>query len=567
MELDSLHREEESYWHIRVRANELREGDRNTTYFHRKASQRLKKNEISKIKDRNDVWKDSKAGIEDVVVDFYTELFCASSEVDMEKAIEEELARLLGVKRVERHNKYLGFPTFFDRSKKAIFEGVIDRIRRRLNDWKEKALSQAGKEVLFKEEWRLLCNQGSLAYWVLKARYFRNFSFYEASRGHAPSYTWRSIWGVKSLLIEGLGWLVGNGVDINLWANCWLPDMEGSGLCRPSTDHLPWLDLSLRVVDLLNEERNGWDVNNVMSFLFLEDVKAIMKVKLFAWSLYSGALSVKSNLHLKHVVDSATCDQCALTPESIPHAIFACPASLKAWEDSLCSPLLSELSGLSPADAVLKVVDLLGINGVYDFLTHAWVAWYCRNAAMFREEFNVAIVREGFVKLAADFLKSTSKNGSGVPEIHGVGECSWFPPTGNFIKMNTNVAFLGNGVVGLGAVFRNSDGTVIGRKVQRISSVFSPLLAELEAVRMGLMEALRRGFTLLVAKTDALQIANSFNGSSVVLATWGLILDDIRYLSSRFALIMAPKVAALHVLGCLRCALVLAKNTTKWLGT
>lgn len=48
-ELDELHRLEESYWHARARMNELRDGDKNTSYFHHKASHRKRRNTISQL--------------------------------------------------------------------------------------------------------------------------------------------------------------------------------------------------------------------------------------------------------------------------------------------------------------------------------------------------------------------------------------------------------------------------------------------------------------------------------------------------------------------------------------
>lgn len=51
-ELDELHRKEETYWHARARANELRDGDKNTAYFHHKASSRRKRNQIVKLKNK-----------------------------------------------------------------------------------------------------------------------------------------------------------------------------------------------------------------------------------------------------------------------------------------------------------------------------------------------------------------------------------------------------------------------------------------------------------------------------------------------------------------------------------
>lgn len=59
-----------------------------------------------------------------------------------------ELEQLIGVKAVERHEKYL--PIFVGRTKTQVFSFVQDRIWKKLKGWKEKALSRAGTEVLIK---------------------------------------------------------------------------------------------------------------------------------------------------------------------------------------------------------------------------------------------------------------------------------------------------------------------------------------------------------------------------------------------------------------------------------
>ncbi|CAL1381267.1 unnamed protein product [Linum trigynum] len=51
---------------------------------------------------------------------------------------------------VEKHEKYLGLPTVVGRSKKEIFNGLKDRIRKKLKEWKEKTLSVAGRETLIR---------------------------------------------------------------------------------------------------------------------------------------------------------------------------------------------------------------------------------------------------------------------------------------------------------------------------------------------------------------------------------------------------------------------------------
>ncbi|KAG4171454.1 hypothetical protein ERO13_A12G210150v2, partial [Gossypium hirsutum] len=54
--LDYLHAREERYWAQRSRAQWLKEGDRNTKYFYAKATGRLKKNSIKRIKDEIGNW-------------------------------------------------------------------------------------------------------------------------------------------------------------------------------------------------------------------------------------------------------------------------------------------------------------------------------------------------------------------------------------------------------------------------------------------------------------------------------------------------------------------------------
>lgn len=51
-ELDRLHCLEESYWFLRARSNELKDGDKTTKYFHHKASSRRRRNTIKGL--RND---------------------------------------------------------------------------------------------------------------------------------------------------------------------------------------------------------------------------------------------------------------------------------------------------------------------------------------------------------------------------------------------------------------------------------------------------------------------------------------------------------------------------------
>ncbi|GAU10125.1 hypothetical protein TSUD_418540, partial [Trifolium subterraneum] len=69
---------------------------------------------------------------------------------NMSQAVKEDLSRILCVKLVLGTGIYLGLPSMVGRSKKAIFSYIKDRIWKRINSWRGRALSKAGKEIMIK---------------------------------------------------------------------------------------------------------------------------------------------------------------------------------------------------------------------------------------------------------------------------------------------------------------------------------------------------------------------------------------------------------------------------------
>ncbi|MDO7987362.1 reverse transcriptase domain-containing protein, partial [Sweet potato little leaf phytoplasma] len=78
-ELDKLMEEEEIYWKQRSREDWLRWGDKNSKWFHKKASIRRKTNDIIGINKVDGIWSEDPKEIEDTFVSYFENLFRSSN--------------------------------------------------------------------------------------------------------------------------------------------------------------------------------------------------------------------------------------------------------------------------------------------------------------------------------------------------------------------------------------------------------------------------------------------------------------------------------------------------------
>jgi hypothetical protein len=83
-----LLKRQETMWRQRSRAIWLKDGDRNTKFFHNKASQRSKVNEIKKLKDEDGVWWRGDENVEKVLINYFEELFSSSNPTNIEATCE-----------------------------------------------------------------------------------------------------------------------------------------------------------------------------------------------------------------------------------------------------------------------------------------------------------------------------------------------------------------------------------------------------------------------------------------------------------------------------------------------
>ncbi|KAL0290520.1 UNVERIFIED_CONTAM: hypothetical protein Sangu_2570500, partial [Sesamum angustifolium] len=79
-------------------------------------------------------------------VNMQKSVMVVSRNVDEER--KWELAQIIRVVEVLKHEKYLGLPTIAGRSKRELLESLKDLIWSKLHNWSSKKLSQAGAVLL-----------------------------------------------------------------------------------------------------------------------------------------------------------------------------------------------------------------------------------------------------------------------------------------------------------------------------------------------------------------------------------------------------------------------------------
>ena len=89
-------------WRQRSRNCWLKAGDKNTTFFHTKASNRLQRNTIARVLDSNNVWIEDEEQIGHEFIQYFTDLFSSS-----ESQVEGELIEAIQPKVTDRMNASL----------------------------------------------------------------------------------------------------------------------------------------------------------------------------------------------------------------------------------------------------------------------------------------------------------------------------------------------------------------------------------------------------------------------------------------------------------------------------
>ncbi|XP_018458811.1 uncharacterized mitochondrial protein AtMg00310-like [Raphanus sativus] len=128
--------------------------------------------------------------------------------------------------------------------------------------------------MLGKLSWRLLTKPQSLLARILNGKYYADNSFLEVQAASGCPHGWRGILLGRDLLVEHLGWAIGDGATVRLWDDAWLSTERIQRPMGPATleskDNL--------VASLFLEGSNEWDAGKV-SRLLPEMETVILSIK------------------------------------------------------------------------------------------------------------------------------------------------------------------------------------------------------------------------------------------------------------------------------------------------
>ena len=108
---------------------------------------------------------------------------------------------------------------------------------------------------------------------MFRAKYFPSYNIFDAIVSPGCSFAWRSILQAREGVLRGARWRVGDGRDIKIWSDRWLP-FEGGGRILSSQR-----DISLNMVhDLFLPGTNLWNEELLDLNFYPWEAKAIKNI-------------------------------------------------------------------------------------------------------------------------------------------------------------------------------------------------------------------------------------------------------------------------------------------------
>ncbi|KAL5741976.1 hypothetical protein ACOSP7_028708 [Xanthoceras sorbifolium] len=436
------------------------------------------------------------------------------------------------------------------------------------------------RAMLAKQGWRLLTSPTSLAAKVLKARYFPSSSFFDSTVGNHPSFIWRSIlWG-RDVLKLGTRWRVGNGSNILVYEDPWIPRPSLFKVFSPRVfpagasvagllsvggvwneelvrcsflpeeaeiilsiqlssvscqDSLLWHydkrgEFTVRSAYKLAAEAFGKNIGSSSAgpdpwWKALWSLHIPSKVKFFGWKVCKNILPTRGCLKSRKVLELDACPLCGACSESIDHILWSCVKVNVLWKGCPFFDGLNKLKVGVFVDRLSWVVSGLGKESAAIFLLAAWFLWSLRNQTIHGGK--VLLSPCLWSRASAYFSDFQSATTPGLP-ISSTPKQLWSRPPDGVFKLNVDASVVsGLSCYGVGLIFRDDSGFPVLVKSQLCSGSISVEVAEARAVLEGVSLAVELAFFPLSIESDSLSVVQLCRGDWISRGDVGHVIGNI----------------------------------------
>ncbi|KAG8387873.1 hypothetical protein BUALT_Bualt02G0066800 [Buddleja alternifolia] len=394
-------------------------------------------------------------------------------------------------------------------------------------------LKASNLAMLAKQGWRLLQNPNNLLSRLLKSR---------------------SILEARHIVKQGSRWRVGNGEDIAIWFDPWLPSTSGFKI----TTRNRLLPMNAKVNSLINPNTGWWDSDLIdrvfcpedasiiktiplgsnnnrdrliwnfsssgffavrsayhlakdidrrraasssnpkppsLSWQFIWKTRVPPKIRVFAWKACKDALPTAANLLNRRVEVYAGCQHCESEREDLQHVLRCCPFSRQLWA----------LMGL-PHHTISRNSETIELN------------------QKVMENNNIHM--ESLITMIQSFHMTAHQiEPNRGAQIIDTTVMHWSPPAPGWLKINFDGAnFSEPKSIGLGVIARDSEGECLHWQRKFLPYHASAEVGEGLACVEGLQLASLNGWRNVILEGDCLSLIQKINSPSEDLSSVGSIV-------------------------------------------
>uniref|UniRef100_A0A803NZB5 RNase H type-1 domain-containing protein n=1 Tax=Cannabis sativa TaxID=3483 RepID=A0A803NZB5_CANSA len=208
------------------------------------------------------------------------------------------------------------------------------------------------------------------------------------------------------------------------------------------------------------------------------------KVKIFAWKAVHDALPVATLLVKKKVITDSTCSICKQAWESVGHALFHCRYARAVWRNSSLSFDWRLAATMQKGDYIFHLSSILSKAEMEQLFCTLWTIWNERNRVVHGQKARPASVDSS------------------------------------------------RGVIGVGAILRDSNGVVVAALSKKLIGNFRSHEMEATALFHSLNWAIQQQLPLSIVESDALMVVNALRAPFNSNSSFSDLIIDISCLLS-----------------------------------